>query len=251
MQILSFKVYSLADYSSLFFEFGQYTKWKPQWRVKQLTDIYSPESNFIFEALQKKYPDAHCELGFHTPFELLIATILSAQCTDERVNHVTASLFAETNTPEGILALGQIELENKIRSLGLFHNKAKNILAACRVLVENFAGQVPEDIDSLRQLPGVGRKTANVVASNAFGIPALAVDTHVFRVAHRLGIADGKTPEKVEEELVRVFPKERWTLVHHLLIFHGRRTCIARKPNCEECPITGVCMMYQGQKTLN
>ena len=213
-----------------------------------MSQIYSDESHFIFEALQKKFPDARCELEFHTPFELLIATILSAQCTDGRVNQVTASLFAEANTPEAVIALGQTELENKIRSLGLYHNKAKNILAACRVLVENFAGQVPEDIDSLRQLPGVGRKTANVVVSNAFGIPALAVDTHVFRVAHRLGIAQGKTPEKVEEELIRVFPRERWTLVHHLLIFHGRRICIARKPSCEECPVTHVCKMYQDEK---
>lgn len=213
-----------------------------------MSQIYSDESHFIFEALQKKFPDARCELEFHTPFELLIATILSAQCTDGRVNQVTASLFTEANTPEAVIALGQTELENKIRSLGLYHNKAKNILAACRVLVENFAGQVPEDIDSLRQLPGVGRKTANVVVSNAFGIPALAVDTHVFRVAHRLGIAQGKTPEKVEEELIRVFPRERWTLVHHLLIFHGRRICIARKPSCEECPVTYVCKMYQDEK---
>lgn len=213
-----------------------------------MSQIYSNESHFIFEALQKKFPDARCELEFSTPFELLIATILSAQCTDGRVNLVTASLFAKANTPEGILALGQREIENKIRSLGLYHNKAKNILAACRVLVEDFAGQVPEDIDSLRQLQGVGRKTANVVVSNAFGIPALAVDTHVFRVAHRLGIAHGKTPEKVEEELIRVFPRERWTLVHHLLIFHGRRICVARKPSCEECPVTHVCKMYQDER---
>ncbi|MDR3540085.1 MAG: endonuclease III [Desulfosporosinus sp.] len=209
-----------------------------------MLQINSDESQFIFEALKKKFPDARCELEFHTPFELLIATILSAQCTDERVNIVTAALFAETNTPEAIIALGQIELENKIHSLGLYHNKAKNILAACRVLVENFAGQVPEEIASLRQLPGVGRKTANVVASNAFGIPAFAVDTHVFRVAHRLGLAYGKTPEKVEEELMQVFPREQWTLLHHLLIFLGRRICVARKPNCEKCPLTPVCKLY-------
>ncbi|ODA41277.1 endonuclease III [Desulfosporosinus sp. BG] len=214
-----------------------------------MSEISSYEANSIFEALLKRFPDAHCELEFRTPFELLIATILSAQCTDERVNLVTASLFAKTNTPEEILALGQIELENRIRSLGLFHNKAKNILAACRVIVEDFAGLVPNDIDSLRKLPGVGRKTANVVASNAFGIPALAVDTHVFRVAHRLGIANGKTPEKVEEELLRIFPRARWTQVHHLLIFHGRRICVARKPNCEECPLTVVCKMYQALKS--
>jgi len=212
-----------------------------------MTQIHSDTANFIFNALQKMFPDAHCELEYNTPFELLIATILSAQCTDERVNLVTAALFAEAKTPEEIIALGPVELENKIRSLGLFHNKAKNILLACSVLIEDFAGQVPEEIDSLRKLPGVGRKTANVVVSNAFGIPALAVDTHVFRVAHRLGIAQGKTPEKVEEELMCMFPRERWSLVHHLLIFHGRRICIARKPHCEECPVTLACKAYQSQ----
>ena len=212
-----------------------------------MTHIYSETAHLIFDALQKRFPDAHCELEYSTPFELLIATILSAQCTDERVNIVTASLFAEANTPEAIIALGSIKLENKIRTLGLFHNKAKNILLACKVLVEDFDGQVPEDIDSLRKLPGVGRKTANVVVSNAFGIPALAVDTHVFRVAHRLGIAQGKTPEKVEEELMHLFPRETWSLVHHLLIFHGRRICIARKPHCEECPVILVCPAYEGQ----
>ena len=211
-----------------------------------MTQINSDTASFIFDALQKKFPDAHCELEYHTSFELLIATILSAQCTDERVNLVTASLFAVANTPEEIIALGSIELENRIRSLGLYHNKANNILQACRVLVEDFEGRVPEDIYSLRKLPGVGRKTANVVVSNAFGIPALAVDTHVFRVAHRLGIAQGKTPEKVEEELMRFFPRERWSQVHHLLIFQGRRICIARKPHCEECPVTFTCKAYQG-----
>lgn len=210
-----------------------------------MTEIRSdePVAEFIFKALKAEFPEAHCELEFHTPFELLIATILSAQCTDERVNLVTAALFAEANTPEAIINLGQTGLENKIRSLGLFHNKAKNILAACRVLIEKFDGQVPADLELLRELPGVGRKTANVVASNAFGIPAIAVDTHVFRVSHRLGIARGKTPEKVEEELRTVFPREQWSLVHHLLIFLGRRICSARKPRCGDCPVREVCKM--------
>lgn len=208
-----------------------------------MTHIKGDEShtNLILNALQKEFPDARCELEFHSPFELLIATILSAQCTDERVNMVTASLFAEANTPDAMIALGQIELENKIHSLGLFHNKAKNIIAACQVLVKEFQGQVPEELELLRQLPGVGRKTANVVVSNAFGIPALAVDTHVFRVAHRLGLAQGKTPEKVEVELMNVFPRDSWSLVHHLLIFQGRRICLARKPHCEECPVARFC----------
>jgi len=201
-------------------------------------------ANFILNALQKEFPNAHCELEFHSPFELLIATILSAQCTDERVNIVTSALFIEANTPEALIVLGQMKLENKIHSLGLFHTKAKNIIAACRVLVEQFEGQVPEELDLLRQLPGVGRKTANVVVSNAFGIPAIAVDTHVFRVAHRLGIAYGKTPEKVEEELMNIFPRESWSLVHHLLIFQGRRICSARKPHCEECPVSSICASF-------
>lgn len=160
---------------------------------------------------------------------------------------VTASLFPIANTPEAILDLGQIGVENKIHSLGLFHNKAKNIIATCRILIEDFEGQVPEELDLLRSLPGVGRKTANVVVSNAFGIPALAVDTHVFRVAHRLGIAIGKTPEKVEEELMEIFARKNWSLVHHLLIFLGRRICLARKPHCAECPVACVCMTYQGE----
>ena len=212
-----------------------------------MIEINNQESSapLVFSILLETFPDARCELEFHTPFELLIATILSAQCTDERVNIVSASLFAEANTPEGIIALGQIELENKIRSLGLFHNKAKSIFATCQVLIKEFSGQVPGSLDLLRKLPGVGRKTANVVISNAFGIPALAVDTHVFRVAHRLGLAQGKTPEKVEEELMQIFPRERWTLVHHLLIFHGRRICHARKPNCKECPLIGLCTEVQ------
>lgn len=216
-----------------------------------MTEIRStePVAEFIFKALKAEFPEAHCELEFHTPFELLIATILSAQCTDERVNLVTASLFAEANTPEAIINLGQTGLENKIRSLGLFHNKAKNILAACQVLIEKFDGQVPGDLKLLRELPGVGRKTANVVASNAFGIPALAVDTHVFRVSHRLGIAQGKTPEKVEEELQKVFPREQWSLVHHLLIFLGRRICSARKPRCGDCPVSKVCKMVLDEQS--
>lgn len=204
-------------------------------------------ADVIFDILQETFPEARCELDYRTPFELLIATILSAQCTDERVNLATRSLFAFASTPEAILSLGQPGLEREIRSLGLFHNKAKNILAVARVLMDDYAGQVPEDIEKLRQLPGVGQKTANVVASNAFGTPALAVDTHVFRVAHRLGLAQGKTPEKVEEELKQIFPREKWSLIHHLLIFHGRRICNARKPRCGECPLTRFCPAFSNE----
>lgn len=206
-------------------------------------------SEYIYKSLQKEFPDAHCELEFQTPFELLIATILSAQCTDERVNQVTTNLFKVANTPEEIIALGLGDLESKIRSLGLYHNKAKSVLSASQILVEEYAGLVPDDINLLRKLPGVGRKTANVVVSNAYGIPALAVDTHVFRVARRLGLAEGTTPEKVEKELMEVFPREQWTSLHHLLIFLGRRICTARKPNCTECPVTSVCKRYHDDKT--
>jgi endonuclease III len=208
----------------------------------------SVNSEFIYESLQKEFPDARCELEFHTPYELLIATMLSAQCTDERVNQVTDDLFRVANTPEDIISLGLSALEEKIHSLGLFHNKAKNILNASQILVEDYGGEVPQTIDLLRRLPGVGRKTANVVVSNAYGVPALAVDTHVFRVAHRLGLAVGNTPEKVEEELKQVFPREKWTSIHHLLIFLGRRICMARKPACEQCPVNSVCKQAQSNQ---
>ena len=198
-------------------------------------------ANFIFEALRERFPNAQCELEYETPLDLLVATVLSAQCTDDRVNQVTRSLFAELRTPADYLNLGQHVLEEKIKSLGLFRTKAKNILALCRILIEEYGGEVPRDIEKLKELPGVGRKTANVVASNAFGIPALAVDTHVFRVARRLGLAKGNTPEKVEEELKSRFPRERWSKLHHLLIFHGRRVCTARKPDCKSCPVVRVC----------
>lgn len=195
----------------------------------------------VFKALAERFPDADCELVHNNPFELLIATILSAQCTDDRVNMVTRSLFDELKTPEAYLALGREGLEERIKSLGLFHNKAKNILALCRRLVDDCGGKVPADPEELQKLPGVGRKTANVVASNAFGIPALAVDTHVFRVARRLGLAQGKTPDKVEEELKQVFERNHWSKAHHLLIFHGRRICAARKPRCSLCPLAKRC----------
>ena len=204
----------------------------------------SEQGLYVYEALSVRFPDAHCELLHHNPFELLIATILSAQCTDDRVNMVTRSLFAELKTPEDYLALGQEALQERIKSLGLFHNKAKNLLAMCQRLLEDYGREVPADLEELRKLPGVGRKTANVVASNAFGIPALAVDTHVFRVARRLGLAQGSTPEKVEEELKQVFAREHWSKAHHLLIFHGRRICAARKPQCPVCPLVDKCEMW-------
>jgi len=195
----------------------------------------------VVRELFELYPDARCELNFSTPFQLLLATVLSAQCTDVRVNEVTARLFAKYTSPYDLLAVEQHALEAELRSLGLFRHKARNILASCRVLCERFAGEVPRTMEELMELPGVGRKTAGVVVNNAFDVPALAVDTHVFRVAKRLGWADGKTPFAVEQELRSLLPQELWGKVHHLLIWHGRRACFARSPACAACPLRVAC----------
>ena len=195
----------------------------------------------VVRELRKLYPDARCELNFSTPFQLLLATVLSAQCTDVRVNEVTTRLFAKYTSAYDLLAVEQQALEEEIRSLGLFRHKARNIIALCRVLCERFAGDVPRTIAELMELPGVGRKTAGVVVNNAFGVPALAVDTHVFRVARRLGWTDAKTPFAVEEELRSLLPQELWGEVHHLLIWHGRRVCLARSPACARCALRVAC----------
>lgn len=203
-------------------------------------------TNDILETLAGCYPGARCALNHSNAFELLIATILSAQCTDERVNIITARLFPRAHTPQAILALGQDGLEEEIRDCGLFHNKAKNILATCRILLEQYGGEVPHTREELMQLPGVGRKTANVVLSNAFGEPAIAVDTHVFRVANRLGLARAKTPEETEQQLMRRIPRELWSQAHHWLIHHGRQVCHARKPACESCRLNPYCAYVAG-----
>ena len=193
------------------------------------------------EILEETYRGAKPELHFSNPFELLIAVILSAQCTDKRVNITTARLFKKAATPEAIVALGISGLEEEIKDCGLFRNKAKNIMATCRTLVEEFGGEVPSDYDTLLKLPGVGRKTANVVTSVAFGRPAIAVDTHVFRIANRLKLAVGETPLAVEKGLMKVIPREKWSAAHHWLIYHGRRICKANRPLCGECPLADVC----------
>jgi endonuclease-3 len=195
----------------------------------------------ILEILHELYPDAHCELHFRNPFELLIATILSAQSTDRQVNIVTQSLFANYPTPQDFLPLTEEELAEEIRGLGLYRNKSKNILATCEILVRQYGGQVPEKRDQLEALPGVGRKTANVVLSNAFGIPALAVDTHVQRVANRLALADSDNPLETERQLTKRVPKKDWTRTHHQLIWHGRRVCSARNPKCSQCDLLPFC----------
>ena len=191
--------------------------------------------------LEETYRGAKPELVFSNAFELLIAVILSAQCTDKRVNVTTARLFQKAATPEAILEMGLAQLEEEIRDCGLFRNKAKNILAACRILCEKYGGQVPDSFADLETLPGVGRKTANVVMSVAFHHPAIAVDTHVFRISNRLKLATGTTPLEVEKELQRVIPREKWSDAHHWLIWHGRKICKARKPLCGTCPLADVC----------
>lgn len=191
--------------------------------------------------LEETYRGAKPELVFSNAFELLIAVILSAQCTDKRVNVTTARLFQKAATPEAILSLGLPQLEEEIRDCGLFRNKAKNILAACRMLCEQYGGEVPADFEALQSLPGVGRKTANVVMSVAFHQPAIAVDTHVFRIANRLKLATGTTPLEVEHGLQKAIPREKWSAAHHWLIWHGRKICKARKPLCAECPLAPVC----------
>lgn len=201
-------------------------------------------SDEILNRLEALYPDAAPALHFRSPYELLVAVILSAQCTDERVNKVTAQLFEKYHTPEQMLALTQEQLERYIYSCGFYHNKAAHILSASRDIVEKFGGKVPSTLEELQTLAGVGRKTANVVYAVAFGGDAIAVDTHVFRVANRLGLAAGKTPEQVERGLCAAIPKERWSRAHHLLIFHGRRVCHSQRPDCAHCTLAPLCAYH-------
>ena len=191
--------------------------------------------------LENLYPDAKPALIYSTPYELLVAVILSAQCTDERVNKVTAVLFEKHSTPETMLQLTQTELEKYIFSCGFYRMKAEHILSASKDIIEKFDGKVPDTIEELMSLAGVGKKTANVVYSVAFGGDAIAVDTHVFRVSNRLGLAKGKTPEEVEKGLNKAIPQKDWAKAHHWLIYHGRRVCHSRRPNCEECPLSSLC----------
>lgn len=202
----------------------------------------------ILNGLEALYPDAKPALLYKTPYELLVAVILSAQCTDERVNKVTAVLFKEHDTPEKMLELSQEELEKYIFSCGFYHNKAAHILAASRDIIDKFGGEVPSTLDELKTLAGVGQKTANVVYSVAFGGDAIAVDTHVFRVSNRLGIAEGKTPAKVEEGLRAAIPKELWSKSHHYLIWHGRKVCHSQRPDCVNCTLKEFCKFYGSQK---
>ncbi len=204
-------------------------------------------SEEILKELEKLYPDAKPALHFRSPYELLVAVVLSAQCTDERVNKVTKVLFEYYDTPEKMLALSQEELEKYIFSCGFYRNKAKHILSASRDILEKFGGQVPETLEELQTLAGVGRKTANVVYAVAFGGDAIAVDTHVFRVSNRLGLASGNTPQKVEEGLQKAIPKELWSIAHHYLIWHGRKVCHSQKPDCAGCTLKEFCAEYKNR----
>ena len=195
--------------------------------------------------LANLYPDAKPALNYTTPYELLVAVVLSAQCTDERVNQVTEVLFKEYSTPEKMVTLSQAELEKYIFSCGFYRNKAAHILSASKDILERFSGEVPSTIEELMSLAGVGKKTANVVYAVAFGGDAIAVDTHVFRVSNRLGLAKGKTPLQVEAGLQKAIPKSDWSKAHHQLIWHGRKICHSQKPACGECPLSPFCDFYK------
>ena len=198
----------------------------------------------ILKLLKKEYPVVQIALEFGSPFQLLISTILSAQCTDERVNLVTKSLFKKYKKPEDYLLVTSRELEKDIFSTGFYKQKTKSIKNCCKALIENYNGKVPEDFDSLNSLPGVGRKTASVVAGNAFGIPAIAVDTHVKRLSNLMGFVKSENPDKIEERLKELFPKEDWIDLGHYLMNHGRKICIARRPKCLECIVGKLCPSF-------
>jgi endonuclease-3 len=212
-------------------------------KSKPKIDYLSPARvQKIFAALDKLFPQAKCALRHENPFQLLVATILSAQCTDERVNKVTPGLFQKYPTAHDFASLKQEVLEREIRSTGFFRNKAKSIIGASRKIVQDFQGRVPRTMDEMLTLPGVARKTANVVLGTAYGIPTgVVVDTHVFRIAGRLKLSRQKTPEKVEQDLIKLVPQERWISFGHQVIWFGRKICAARKPLCAECPIESLC----------
>lgn len=199
----------------------------------------------VYELLKEDYPDARCGLDYNTPFQLLLSTMLSAQATDKSVNQVTENLYKEYPDLDSFLQLTQEEIEKKIKKIGLYKNKSKNIYKMCRELKERHNGQVPKNMEQLMSLSGVGRKTASVVLVEAFNIPAFPVDTHVFRITKRIGLASGSTADKVSDEMMTKLPKYKWHLMHHLLITHGRETCIAQNPKCDKCSLTSICNYYK------
>ena len=206
------------------------------------------ETTKIVSLLNEKYKDAQCELKFSSTFELLVAVILSAQCTDKRVNEVTKTLFKQANTPEQFAVMGQERLEGLIHSCGFYHNKAKNIISCSKDLVNRFGGVVPSEKAQLKSLAGVGEKTANVVLATAFKTPAIAVDTHVFRVSRRLGLASGKNVSEVQKSLEKNVDKKDWSATHYSLVLHGRYVCKARKPMCDGCDFAAVCQFYKKEQ---
>ncbi|NLJ41706.1 MAG: endonuclease III [Clostridiales bacterium] len=199
----------------------------------------------ILKLLGEKYHDTKPGLDHKNPYQLLVATILSAQCTDRQVNKITPALFERYPGPEDLAAADLTEVEGYVKSCGFYKTKSRNIIASCGILIDKFNGQVPADIDVLQTLPGVGRKTANVVASNAFGIDAIAVDTHVFRVSNRLGLADAKNVLDTEKQLMENIPKNKWSDAHRWLIYHGRQICNARRPKCESCFLSSYCPYFK------
>jgi endonuclease III len=211
-------------------------------RMKSKTEV--ARANEILKQLKKEYPLAKIALEFQSPFQLLISTILSAQCTDQRVNIVTKSLFKKYKRPQDFLNVSNEELEKDIFSTGFYRQKAKSIKNCCKALLENHQGKVPEDFEALNSLPGVGRKTASVVAGNAFGIPAIAVDTHVIRLSNLMGFVDSEKPDKIEQSLKEIFPEKEWINLGHYLMNHGRNVCIARRPKCLQCVVGDLCPSF-------
>ncbi len=199
----------------------------------------------IIEELERMYPDAACSLDYKDPLQLMVATQLAAQCTDARVNIVTKDLFLKYKTVYDFAGAVQEELEQDIKSTGFYHNKAKNIIAACKLIVSDFGGKVPKDMDSLLKLPGVGRKTANLLLNDCFGIPGVVVDTHAKRLSNRIGLTKNQDPEKIEYDLMKLIPREKWGSFCHQLVYHGRAVCNARKPKCENCGISEYCDFYK------
>ncbi|MGC8739042.1 MAG: endonuclease III [Candidatus Hydrogenedens sp.] len=199
----------------------------------------------IYDKLLQLYPDAHCTLNYHSPFELLIMTILASQCTDERVNKVCMSLFQKLKSPHDFINLGQKQLENRIRPVGFYKNKAQHIINTCKLLIEKYDGKVPNTMNDLLKLQGVGRKTANVILGECFNTPGIIVDTHCGRLTRRLGLTSSDNPQKIEQDLMQILPEKKWTLFSHLLVFHGRNICLARNPKCNFCIINKHCNFYK------
>lgn len=203
------------------------------------------KANKVYNLLKQEYPDAKCSLNYKTPFQLLVSTVLSAQSTDKSVNLVTDELYKQYPDLDSFLLLSQEEIEDKIKKIGLFKSKARNIFNMCRILKDKYNGEVPKSMEELLTLPGVGRKTASVVLTEAFNIPAFPVDTHVFRVTRRIGISSGKTADNVSDEMMTKLAKSKWHLMHHLLITHGRELCTAKNPKCNKCVLKSTCNYYK------